>query len=97
MTIIRDIYKSGNLVEPLTRNEHIAMLNRCYRNAKYPNGTIDYKLVELGMSYSCDSSTRSDRHGSSSDSFSPSFISGNKNLMVVFGPISTSSSSLFLT
>lgn len=75
MVIIRDLNENGNLIEPSTRDGHIILWNYYYRNTERIDGTIDCKLVELGMVDSCKSSIsfNSDRSGcSDNDSFFPS-------------------------
>lgn len=83
MVVIRDLYKSYNLVEPLTCDEHIAMWNYCYGNAKHLDGEIDYKLVELSMFDSCESFTSFDSDNTNNSDIFPSSFSGNTKLLMV--------------
>lgn len=74
MEIIRDLDESDNLVEPPTRDKPITLWNHCYKNANHPDGTNDYKIMELGMFGSCESLNNSNCDNTSYsdiESFSP--------------------------
>lgn len=74
MDIIRDLDESDNLVEPLTRDKRITFWNHCYKNAKHPDGTNAYKIMELDMFGSCEilnSSNCDNTSCSDIESFSP--------------------------
>lgn len=49
MVIVRDLDKNDNMVEPLTRDECIALWNNFYRNDRCPEWDIDCKLKEQGL------------------------------------------------
>lgn len=82
MAIIRDLDENGNLVEPSNRDERIILWNYSYRNTKYLDEMVYYKLVELGMFDSCESFTSSDNNrsnGNYNDSFSLLFSQETRN------------------
>lgn len=100
MGIIRDLDKDGNLVEPSSRDEHIALWKYCYRNVRHhkycyrnvrrPYGIVDCRLVELGMFGRCDSSLKSEsdsNDGAHSDSFFPSVFPRNVTLVAISDPM----------
>lgn len=72
MEIIRKLDDNGDLIKPLNHDERIIVWNHCYKHVRRPDGMTYYKLVELGMLGSYESTTCSDSDISSgSDSFFP--------------------------
>ena len=63
MTIIRDLDESDNIVQPLTSRGHKEMWRDCMKSNRWPNMTIDYKLLEIGIfgSYESSFDSSSDR------------------------------------
>lgn len=58
-------------------------------NFRHPYGTIDYRLVKLGMFKSCESFLNFESDSSSisdNDSYFPSFFLGNRIIMAIFEP-----------
>lgn len=84
MAIIMYLYENDNLIETLSHNKRIGLWNHYYRNPRCTIGTVNCKLLELGMFGSCKSSINSYSGGSGSDSFFPFVFSRNKNIMTIF-------------
>lgn len=87
MVVIRGLDENGNLVEPSTLVKRITLWNYCYRNTRCPDGTVDCKLVELGMFGGCESSLNSksdNTYGSDSDSSFPSVFTRSRMTMAIF-------------
>lgn len=74
MEIIRDLYEDDNLFEPSTRDERMTLWNYYYRNVKHPDVTFDFKLVELGIFGSCESSLSSESGDSSGSDSAPLIV-----------------------
>lgn len=62
MVIIRDLNENDNMVYPSIREEYIEIWKHCVMDVKWPNKTMGYNLVELGMfgSYNSSSDSNSD-------------------------------------
>lgn len=59
MTIIRELDKNGNVIDPSTHEEYMETWNHCISNMTRPDGTVVYSLVELGMFGSYDNTSDS--------------------------------------
>lgn len=87
MGIIRDLNENETLIEPVIRDECMALWSNCYRNVRRLDRTINCKLVEISMFGNWESSLNSDSDssgGSKSDSLFPYVFSWNKKIMTTF-------------
>lgn len=63
ITIIRGSNESDNVDQSLTSRDHIEIWKDCMKSDRKPNMTINYKLLEIGIfgSYETSSDSSSDR------------------------------------